>query len=81
MIVIVGAIRVAVIAEMLPGVWMNVPDRATSAVLVDGALDLIGGSSKATRRVAVQCRFCEASRQALVCHHAFDYRDLYYRSI
>ena len=48
-----------------------VPDRAASAVLIDGALDLIGGSSKATRRVAVQCRFCESSRQALVLSSRF----------
>jgi hypothetical protein len=43
MIVIVGAVAVAVDRSILPGVCAKrVPDRAAAAVFVDGALDLIG---------------------------------------
>src|SRR5258705_2417456 len=44
MIVIVGAVRVAVIGDLAGRVGERIPDRASAAVLVDGTLDLIRGS-------------------------------------
>src|SRR5258705_7988364 len=44
MIVIVGAVRVAVIGDLAGRVGERIPDRASAAVLVDGALDLVRGS-------------------------------------
>jgi hypothetical protein len=42
MIVVVGAVGVAVILDLAWGVGERVPDRAAAAVFVDRALDLIG---------------------------------------
>jgi hypothetical protein len=41
-IVIVGAVRVAVILDLARGVGERIPDRAAAAVFVDRAFDLIG---------------------------------------
>src|SRR2546423_5525198 len=65
MIVIVGAVCVAVIADLARRVGERIPDRAASAVFIDGALDLIGGSGgapykavrEAGRGVTVGCWF------------------------
>ena len=46
-IVIVGAVRVAVIANLARRVGERIPDRASPAVFIDGALDLIGGGGGA----------------------------------
>jgi hypothetical protein len=50
MIVIVGAVRVTVIADLARRVGERIPDRAPSAVLIDGALDLVGGSSRTPQK-------------------------------
>src|SRR6476646_1768005 len=65
MIVIVGAVGVAVIPDLAGRVGEGVPDRAASAVLVDSAFDLIRGSGgtpqkpvrKTGRGVPVGCLF------------------------
>src|SRR4051812_2258798 len=43
-IVIVGAVRIAVIGNLTRRVGERIPNRGSSAVFIDGALDLIGGS-------------------------------------
>src|SRR5229473_3797890 len=50
MIVIVGAVRVAAIADLARGVGEGVPDRAASAVFVDSAFDLIRGSGRTPQK-------------------------------
>jgi hypothetical protein len=41
-IVIVGAVRVAVILDLAGRVGERIPDRAAAAVFIDRALDLLG---------------------------------------
>ena len=50
MIVIVGAVGVAVIADLARGVGEGVPDRAASAIFVDSAFDLIRGSGRTPQK-------------------------------
>src|SRR5258708_4732078 len=50
MIVIIGAVRVAVIGDLAGRVGERIPDRASAAVLVDGALDLVRGSGGAPKK-------------------------------
>jgi len=40
--VIVGAVRIAVVADVAGRVRERIPDRAPSPVFIDGALDLVG---------------------------------------
>ena len=63
-IVIVGAVRIAVVADVAGRVRERIPDRAPSPVFIDGAFDLIRGGGgtphKAVRKsaggVSLGCR-------------------------
>ncbi len=71
MVVIVGAVRVAVILDLAGRVGERIPDRAAPAVLIDRALDLIRGSCGAPKKpfreirrgVPVGCRFALVVRR------------------
>src|SRR3984893_9154799 len=61
-IVIIGDVAVVVVADLSRRVRERVPDRRATAILTDGAFDLIGGGSGAQRNPAGKAR--EAARPA-----------------
>src|ERR1700738_1810065 len=61
-IVIIGDVAVVVVADLSRRVRERVPDRRATAILTDGAFDLIGGGSGAQRNPAGKAR--EDSRPA-----------------